>query len=209
MPVAHHRALLAALAIGAVGAACLAWTGMARAVDHPDLFDVTSPDFADNGMLSEDSAYTGKSVRGPWDCGGKNISPALTWTRAPAETKSFAVVMEDPDAASGRGGTHWITFDIPPNVTAVERGDANKPGKFGAGNPGRGQAYHGPCAEPGAKAHHFVFMVYALDIALGVLPAGMNRLQFVEQIRGHNVAAASIVARYQRTIDGKAARGID
>jgi Raf kinase inhibitor-like YbhB/YbcL family protein len=114
--------------------------------------------------------------------------------------------MEDPDAASGRGGTHWITFDIPPTVTAVERGDANKPGRFGAGDPGRGKAYHGPCAEPGGKAHHFVFMVYALDLGLGVLPAGMNRAQFVEKIRGHNVAAASLVARYERTLDGKVAR---
>ena len=49
-------------------------------------------------------------------------------------------------------------------------------------------------------------MVYSLDIALEVLPAGMNRAQFADQIRGHNVAAGSIVARYQRTIDGRAAR---
>jgi hypothetical protein len=201
-----HRPLLAAVAVGLIGAASIAWIELARAVDHPDLFELTSPDFADNGMLSEDNAYEGKSVRGPWDCGGKNISPALSWTHAPADTKSFAVVMEDPDAASGRGGTHWITFDIPPTATSIERGDANKPGKFGAGNPGRGEAYHGPCAEPGGKAHHFVFMVYALDIGLGVLPARMNRVQFAERIRGHNVAAASIVARYERTLDGKAAR---
>jgi Raf kinase inhibitor-like YbhB/YbcL family protein len=206
MSVAMHRPLVALVAAGLIGGSYLAWTRSARAVDHPDLFELTSPDFADNGMLSEDNAYEGQSVRGPWDCGGKNISPALSWSRAPADTKSFAIVMEDPDAASGRGGTHWITFDIPPAVTAVERGDANKPGKFGAGNPGRGKAYHGPCAEPGGKAHHFVFMVYALDLGLGVLPAGMDRAQFVEKIRGHNVAAASFVARYERTLDGKVAR---
>jgi phosphatidylethanolamine-binding protein (PEBP) family uncharacterized protein len=88
MSVAMHRPLVALVAAGLIGGSYLAWTRSARAVDHPDLFELTSPDFADNGMLSEDNAYEGKSVRGPWDCGGKNISPALSWRRAPADTKA-------------------------------------------------------------------------------------------------------------------------
>ena len=149
-----------ALFAGGVAAACyLIWMSGARAVDHPDLFELTSPDFPDNGMLSEVNAGTGTSLRGPWACGGQNVSPALAWSQAPAATQSFAVIMDDPDAASGRGGNHWIMYDIPASAKGLARGDANQPGKFVSGNSGNGAAYHGACAEPGAKAHHFIFFV--------------------------------------------------
>ena len=178
--------------------------GGARAVDHPDLFELTSPDFSDNGMLTEANAGAGNSPRGPWACGGQNVSPALSWSHAPTETKSFAIIMDDPDAASGRGGNHWITYDIPAAAKSLARGDADKPGKFVGGNSGNELAYHGPCAEPGAKAHHFIFMIYALDIPLSQLKPGLTRSEFIQQMAGHNVAEASIMARYQRSADGKA-----
>jgi hypothetical protein len=155
-------------------------------------------------MLSEANAGTGTSLRGPWDCGGQNISPALSWTHAPAGTQSFAVLMDDPDAASGRGGNHWIMYDIPAAASAVARGDADKPGKFVSGNSGNGLAYHGACAEPGAKAHHFIFMVYALDIGMGKLKGGLTKAELVREMQGHNLAEASLMARYQRAADGKA-----
>ena len=197
--------LLVALCAGGMAAGCYLILGSgAQAVDHPDLFEVTSPDFADNGLLGEANAGIGTSLRGPWACGGQNLSPALTWSHAPAETQSFAVIMDDPDAASGRGGNHWITYDIPASAKGVARGDANQPGKFVSGNSGNGSAYHGACAEPGAKAHHFIFFVYALDIAPGKLKPGLTKAELVEQIKGHNIAEASIMGRYQRAADGKA-----
>jgi len=185
----------------AVAAASLRGIDPARAVDHPDLFTLTSPDFTDNGMLTAENAGTGKSVRGPWDCGGRNRSPALAWSHAPAETKSFAIVMDDPDAASGRGGPHWITYDIPATVRSMARGAANDlSSPFASGSVGRGRlAYAGPCTEPGAKPHHFIFMLFALDLAPGTLAKGLNRDAFRTAIQGHNLAEASIVARYRRT----------
>jgi Raf kinase inhibitor-like YbhB/YbcL family protein len=197
--------LLVALCAGGLTAACyLIWSTGAQAVDHPDLFELTSPDFPDNGILGEANAGTGTSLRGPWACGGQNISPALTWSHAPAQTQSFAIIMDDPDAASGRGGNHWIIYDIPPSAAAVARGDADKPGKFVSGNSGNNAAYHGACAEPGAKAHHFIFMIYALDIGLGKLKPGLTKAEFMPQIQGHNLAEASLMGRYQRAADGKA-----
>lgn len=197
--------LMETLCAGGMALACyLIWSGGAQAVDHPDLFEVTSPDFPDNGILSEANAGTGTSLRGPWACGGQNISAALAWSRAPAETQSFAIVMDDPDAAMGRGGNHWITYDIPPSATGVARGDADKPGLFVSGDSGNKSAYHGACAEPGAKAHHFIFLVYALDIGLGKLRPGLTKAEFVQEIRGHSLAEASITARYQRAADGRA-----
>ncbi len=201
MTIRRHCALLAWGVFGA----CVLLTSAAQAVDHPDQFRAWSPDFPDNGMLTADNASMGTSPRGPWACGGKNISPAISWSGAPANTKSFAVIMDDPDAASGRGGNHWITYDIPVNATGVARGDADKAGKFVNGNSGRDNlAYHGPCAEPGAKPHHFIFFVYALDIAPGTLKPGLTRAEFIAQIQGHNAAEASVSARYQRSADGKA-----
>ncbi len=175
----------------------------ARAVDHPDLFQLVSPDFIDGGILKAENAGTGTSPRGPWACGGADVSPALAWSHPPAGTRSFAVVMDDPDAASGRGGAHWIMYDIPPDMGSLPRDAASQPGNFVAGDPGRGKAYSGPCAEPGAKAHHFIFMVYALDLPPGLLPAGLNRGAFAGAIAGHNLAEASLIARYQRGLDGE------
>jgi Raf kinase inhibitor-like YbhB/YbcL family protein len=197
--------LLVALCAGGMTAGCYLILGSgAQAVDHPDLFEVTSPDFPDNGLLSEANAGIGTSLRGPWACGGQNISPALSWSQAPAGTQSFAVIMDDPDAASGRGGNHWITYDIPASAKGVARGDANQPGKFVSGNSGNGAAYHGACAEPGAKAHHFIFFVYALDITPGKLKPGLTKAELMEQIKGHNIAEASLMGRYERAADGKA-----
>lgn len=204
-----HRRLTAVITLLALSLslACAA-NSPAGAVEHPDLFRVTSPDFADSGMLKAENAGTGTSPRGPWACGGADVSPSLAWSHAPAGTKSFAVVMDDPDAASGRGGAHWIMYDIPSQVSSLARGAANRPGAFVAGKPGRGKTYSGPCAEPGAKAHHFIFMVYALDLAPGTLPPGLGRAEFAKAIEGHNLAEASIVARYQRGADGKALRAV-
>jgi Raf kinase inhibitor-like YbhB/YbcL family protein len=197
------RTLLAAAIVlaGGLGA------GMVGAVEHPDQFRASSPDFADDGLLSADNASTGSSPRGPWQCGGKNIAPAISWSGAPADTKSLAIVMNDPDAAMGRGGNHWIVYDIPPSAKGLERGAASGPATFVPGDSGIGKlAYHGPCAEPGAKPHHFLFMIFALDLPLGALPPGLTEEEFMQKIKGHNSAEASIAARYERAADGSAKR---
>jgi Raf kinase inhibitor-like YbhB/YbcL family protein len=200
MAAGHSFLLQGLIACGALAAALIVPIGAARAVDHPDLFVMSSPDLADDGMLKPDNAGVGKSVRGPWDCGGKDVSPALAWSHAPAETKSFAIVMTDPDAASGRGGAHWVMYDIPAMVHRVARGEGNDPSsRFVQGIAGRNRTgYVGPCAEPGAKPHHFLILVYALDIAPGTLAKGLAYDALVHEIQGHNLAEASLVARYRR-----------
>jgi len=172
----------------------------ARAADHPDLFRVTSPDFADNGALQTANLGTGTSPRGNWDCGGQNVSPALAWSQAPAGTKSYAVVMDDPDAASGIGNNHWIAYDIPAAATSLPRdAGSGRPGALVEGANGRKlPIYSGPCPEPGAKPHHFLWLVFALDLAPGTLKPGLSREQFMQQIAGHNLAEASLSSIFQR-----------
>ncbi len=82
----------------------------------------------------------------------------------------------------------------------MARGEGNNPASkfvFGMTRPNR-VGYAGPCAEPGAKPHHFIFKIYALDIVPGTLAKGLGRDALIDAIHGHNLAEASIVARYQR-----------
>lgn len=186
--------------VALVALVALAFPVPVRAAEHPDRFVVTSPDVADDGLLATANAGTGRSTRGNWTCGGRNVSPALAWAHAPRGTRSFAVLMDDPDAASGIGANHWIAYDIPAARSGLPRnaGDGVRPFLVGGRN-GRGVAtYVGPCAEPGAKPHHFLWTVFALDVPLGVLEPGLVRAAFLEQIRGHNLAEASLVTRYIR-----------
>jgi Raf kinase inhibitor-like YbhB/YbcL family protein len=171
-----------------------------RAADHPDLFRLMSPDFADNGSLSAANAGTGTSPRGDWACGGQNVTPALAWTHAPNGTKSFAVLMDDPDAASGLGANHWIAYDIPAAVTGLPRdaGSGRSPLLTEGANGRKLPQYSGPCSEPDAKPHHFLWLVYALDLAPGTLKPGLTQEEFMQQIRGHNLAEASLTATYEQ-----------
>jgi Raf kinase inhibitor-like YbhB/YbcL family protein len=192
----------------ACAAACIAsvsgFFGTAQGADHPDLFTLRSPDFVDDGMLERANAGSGSSTRGPWECGGQNISPGLAWSHAPAGTKSFAVIMDDPDAASGKGANHWIAYDIPATVTMLPRGAGDGSSRLlvGGSNGRKLSTYVGPCAEPGAKPHHFLWMVFALDLPPTLRP-GLTREEFMREIEGHNLAEASLSSRYEQPATGR------
>ena len=111
-----------------------------------------------------------EQVLNTFGCTGQNISPALSWSGAPAGTKSFALTVYDPDAPTGSGWWHWVVFNIPPGVTSLSRG---------IGNPASGQTpkgavqsrtdfgkpgYGGPCPPQGDKPHRYIFTVYALKV---------------------------------------------
>ena len=103
---------------------------------------VTSPDVAPGKMISDEQVFNG------FGCTGKNISPALSWSGAPAGTKSFAVTVYDPDAPTGSGFWHWVMFNIPADTTALAKN---------AGDPKAG------LAPKGSKAHRYEFTVFAVD----------------------------------------------
>src|SRR6185312_11442333 len=85
-------------------------------------FDVTSESFTEGGAIPLDHVFTG--------CGGKNVAPQLSWSGAPAGTKSFAITCFDPDAPTGSGFWHWVAYNIPAKVTSLDAGAGNgdKPG---------------------------------------------------------------------------------
>lgn len=127
-------------------------------------FELKSPDIFDGKKIDM------KHVYDSFGCTGGNLSPALSWTDPPAGTKSFAVLMHDPDAPTGGAGFwHWLVVDIPADVRGLKRGAGEASGKnlppgahhletdFGD------KAYGGPCPPPGAP-HRYVITVYALKI---------------------------------------------
>ncbi len=164
----------------------------------PKLFALSSPAFTDNAVLP--LKYAGGTLCGK-DSRGGNVSPPLAWIDPPSGTKSFAVVMIDPDGRRGLGSVHWLAYNIPASRTALQEGEGGSPppadvtpGKNSRGTPG----YTGPCGPPADAAHHYVIDVLALDLAPGALPADLDRDQLFQALAGHSLGPASLVVRYRR-----------
>jgi len=164
----------------------------------PKLFALSSPAFTDNAVLP--LKYAGGALCGK-DSRGGNVSPPLAWINPPSGTKSFAVVMIDPDGRRGLGSVHWLAYNIPASRTALQEGEGGSPppadvtpGKNSRGTPG----YTGPCGPPADAAHHYVIDVLALDLAPGALPADLDRDQLFQALAGHSLGPASLVVRYRR-----------
>jgi len=113
---------------------------------------------------------TDKQVYNGFGCTGENLSPELYWENVPVGTKSFAITMYDPDAPTGSGFWHWVTFDIPAGTTELKTGAGNiAKGLMPAGaiqsNTDFGQpGYGGPCPPPGHGFHEYRITIYALKV---------------------------------------------
>ena len=132
-------------------------------------------------------------------CTEKDLSPALAWAGAPAGTKSFALVCDDPDAPMGTW-VHWVIFNLPADSTGLPEGVPAEP-KLAAGavqgkNSWKKIGYGGPCPPPG-KPHRYFFKLYALD---GMLPldsnAGSRNVE--DAMQGHVLAEGHVMGTYQR-----------
>jgi Raf kinase inhibitor-like YbhB/YbcL family protein len=130
---------------------------------------------------------------------GKDTSPPLSWSGVPENTKSFALICDDPDAPIGTW-VHWVLFNIPPDQTSLAEGistkgvlpDGSRQGKNGWGNLG----YRGP-APPKGKPHRYYFKLYALDATLS-LDSGATKDQVVAAMKGHIMAEAQLMGHYGR-----------
>src|SRR5438132_14419577 len=150
-------------------------------------FTLTSTAFANNANIP--SKYT-------CDAGQTNPSPALAWTDAPANTKSFVLIMHDPDAPMAGGFTHWVLFDIP--ATTKQLPENFQPGSVGvSGNSGfRRGGYGGPC--PPTGSHHYHFTLSALDVPTLGLQAGATKADVEKAMQGHVISTAETIGMYQR-----------
>lgn len=162
-------------------------------------FELGSPDFKPNGMLDQRHVYNG------YGCTGENLSPALSWKDAPPGTKSFALLVHDPDAPTGGAGWwHWLVVDIPASVTALPRGAGKADGsalpagamqpKTDFGTPGWG----GPCPPVSDKPHRYRFTLHALKVDTLALPPDANPSLVGYLVHGASLGQARLTGYYGR-----------
>jgi len=136
-----------------------------------------------------------------YTCDGKDVAPPLHWSGAPRGTRSYALVVDDPDApdpaAPKRVYVHWVLYDIPATATGLSEGVARADlpsGTREGANDWDKTGYGGPC--PPIGRHRYFFKLYALDTTLGDL--GRAKKADVERaMQGHVLAHAELVGTYQ------------
>lgn len=142
---------------------------------------LTSPAFAHNGAIP--SEYT---------CDGDDLSLPLIISDAPSNTKSLALIMDDPDAPVGTWD-HWIVFNITPSTKEIPQG--TEPNGIAGRNSWGKTGYGGPC--PPSETHRYFFKLYALDTILN-LPEGSTKKDIEKAMQGHIIAQAQLMGTYKR-----------
>jgi Raf kinase inhibitor-like YbhB/YbcL family protein len=139
----------------------------------------------------------GANIPARFTCDGKDLSPALKWAGEPLETKSFALIMDDPDAPGGNWN-HWLVWDIPSHIHSLPEGNGQaSSGKSGTNDFGR-RGYGGPCPPIGRGAHRYFFRLFALDVSALGLSQGAKRSALDKALRKHTIAETSYVGSYER-----------
>lgn len=142
-------------------------------------FALKSMVFSNNGHIP--SRYT---------CEGENINPPLEFSGVPDGTKSIALIMEDPDAPQG-AFTHWLLWNISPNISISEKSNPGISGRNSFGKTG----YGGPC--PPSGVHRYFFRAYALDTQLELL-GGAGKQDLLDSIKGHVIGTAELMGQYSK-----------
>jgi len=134
---------------------------------------------------------------------GKNISPQVSWSKGPAGTQSYLLIMEDATAGMDRKGIlHWLAFNIPATVTSLEEGLSKLPDGMTIGAGQRGElTYQGPHT-PAGYTFHYVIQIFALDKKLD-LTTGASRDSVWEAMNGHVLAKGDVMGLYTRPAEPK------
>ena len=149
--------------------------------------------------VSSSAFQEGGKIPAKYTCEGQDVSPVITWGEPPAETQSFALIMDDPDAPGGVF-THWVLFNLPADSrelpeampTQAKLPDGSLQGKNDFGKTG----YGGPCP-PSGRPHRYQFTLYTLDQPLD-LKAGASKKSVIDAMQGHILAQGRLTGTYQR-----------
>jgi len=142
----------------------------------------------------------GAAIPAKYTCDGVDVSPALTWSGAPAGTRSFALIADDPDAPAGTW-VHWVLYNLPADVSELPENIAKVESlDLGGARQGRNDfrrpGYGGPCPPPG-PAHRYLFKLYAVDSRLQ-LKAGAQKKDVEAAMEGHLLGTAQLMGTYAR-----------
>jgi len=148
--------------------------------------------------IKSSAFHEGDMIPNKYTCDGADISPPLTWDAAPMNTKSLALISDDPDAPAGTW-VHWVIYNIPPTIKelpenilphkTIENGAQQGTNDF------QKIGYGGPC--PPRGIHRYYFKLYALDKVLDTEP-GLTKAQLLKAMEGHVLAQGQLMGRYQR-----------
>ena len=182
-----HKILAVALGMSLAGAALA------------QKFSLSSAEIKQNGRIATEQVFNG------FGCTGGNVSPSLKWSGAPKGTKSFALLVHDPDAPTGGAGWwHWVVVNIPTTAAELGKGAGKADGTglpggavqintdFGA--PGWG----GPCPPQGDKPHHYRFTLHALKVEKLDLPQGATASLAGYMVNANSLGKARLTGLYGR-----------
>lgn len=151
-------------------------------------FQISSIAFADSQKIPKQ-----------FTCDGGDVSPQLGWKNAPTGAKSFALIVDDPDAPAGTW-VHWVLYNLPGDTNELPEGVAKQEqlpdGSLQGRNDFRKLGYGGPCPPPG-KPHRYYFKLYALDGKLD-LQAGASQADVERAMKGHVLGETELIGRYGR-----------
>jgi Raf kinase inhibitor-like YbhB/YbcL family protein len=159
---------------------------------------IKSPAFQNNGSIPTEHT-----------CESADTSPPLEWSGAPKETKSYALIVDDPDAPDPKAPkmtyVHWVLYDIPPSIMKLPMGTKKAPGGARDGvNDWKKTGYGGPC--PPVGRHRYYFKLYALDTVLGDLGTP-TKAKLEEKMKGHILEKAELIGTYEKVGKGEGGRG--
>jgi Raf kinase inhibitor-like YbhB/YbcL family protein len=163
-------------------------------------FSLSSPDIPPGGVIPLQQVYEG------FGCTGGNVSPALRWSDPPAGTRSFALLVHDPDAPTGGSGWwHWVLLDLPAGLRALPAGAGRPDGSalpVGArqirtdyGAPGWG----GPCPPVGDSPHRYIFSLHALKVERLEVPDGATAALAGYLVNANSLGVARFTGTYGRS----------
>jgi len=148
-------------------------------------------------QLRSTAFQTGGAIPTRFTCEGDDISPDLSWRDAPPETKSFVLILHDPDAPRAGGFTHWVVYNIPAGTSHIEENIPQQATVAGLGVQGKNDSgeigYMGPC--PPSGTHRYFARLFAVDRELDLKP-GLYHRDVYSEMQGHIVEQAELMGTY-------------
>ena len=181
--MSSNKSIVLAIVIGAS-----VWTVAAKQAVAADVFILKSSTFEDGKMMPKKVANSAANTKDNPNCVGDNLSPEFSWTNVPEGTKSFVMLMTDPEGRGGAGVVHWVAYGIPSSVTSFAEGEVSKlSDRYVGGKSTRGVGfYSGPCTPPNTMPHHYTFVLIATDFDSKELPPGLTRDEVIAKIAPDN-----------------------
>jgi Raf kinase inhibitor-like YbhB/YbcL family protein len=178
------------------GAVALAALCGSHAASAQGVFTLSSPDFKDGARFATKNA--GNNKTNP-NCVGENVSPTLSWANPPEGTKSYALLMFDPEGRPPGGVSHWVAYGIPASVTGFAEGEVSKASDKYVGGVSTQKVgfYSGPCTPPG-PLHHYTFTLIATDLEPSALAPGMTREELIKALDGHAKQATGLIGTFSK-----------